>query len=151
MVLKDVVVNARPGEPQFDVHTNRCDYFLLGTKQGADVWIEGAIVNGAQGPEYIFNGRLFCADGGQATIIDSFPKSDPPAGWSKHPRMDGPGFTLVDAKGETVFGYRVEGNVCTMELGLHKADGTVAAGPGQGGLFVNVTPAMIGRNGIAYR
>lgn len=149
-LLRGNSINVRPGDPQFDLHTNKCDYFSLGTKQGADVWIEGEIVSGSDGPEFVFNGRLFCANGGQATVIDSFPKSDPPAGWTKHPRMDGAGYTLMDSQGETVFGFRVEANVCKVELGLHKADGTIAAGPGQGGLLIEISPAMIGRGGIVF-
>lgn len=137
-------------DPQFHLHSNRCDYFSLGDENGSDVWLEGQIVIGESGPEFIFNGRLFCKNGGQATVIDSFPRADPPTGWTKQPYLDGSGYTLIDANGEIVFGFRVDANVCPVEVGLHKADGSFAAGPGQGGLVVNIAPAMIGRDGIVF-
>lgn len=74
-------INVRPGDPAFTVGTNICDWFELGTKAGADYWLEGQIVGEG---EYLFNGRLFLPGVTEAgTLIDNFPKGPTPKGWTK--------------------------------------------------------------------
>lgn len=121
-----------PGEPAFNVMSNMCGSFLLGDPHGDDVWLHGDIVG--EEAEFVFNGRLFLADGKGGTVIDNFPKSVP-HGWTRRQRMDESGYELVDARGEVVFGYQViENGICQVTVNLYRKDGTLAAHPGQGGL-----------------
>jgi len=46
-----------------------------------------------------------------------------------------------------VFSYHVDENICFVDVNLYKADGTLAAHGGQGGLVSHI-PTMLGRNGI---
>lgn len=138
--------NWQPGMRGFDLLTNMCDYFEIGSKAGEDVWLEGQMV-GPDG-EYLFNGRLFHRGGHGGVVIDSFPKAVPD-GWTKRPSLDGDGYDLIDDQGELIFGYRIRPDgVCAVSLSLYKEDGTVAATSGQGGLVIEGVQAMIGRNGI---
>src|SRR5690349_6701581 len=97
-------INVKPGDPAFSISTNICEYFELGRRDGADYWLEGQIVGGA---EFIFNGRIFVPGiSGAGTVIDNFPKGPTPQGWTKRQRADGQGYDLF-ADGKTLFGYRV--------------------------------------------
>lgn len=136
-------INVQPGDPEFLLMSNHCDYFEIGEKGGNDIWLEGIIVDG----EHIFNGRIYLHDKGMGTIVDTFPKGPTPTGWTKRPRLDSEGYELLDSRGEVVFSYKVNGKSCTVEVNLYSADGTIAAHGGQGG-FVAHVPVMIGRGGI---
>ena len=50
-------VNVRPGDPAFLVGANLCDWFEIGSKTGADHWLQGEIVGSP--PEFMFNGRIY--------------------------------------------------------------------------------------------
>ena len=62
------------------------DWFELGTRAGTEYWLEAQLVNGN---EFLFNGRLFHPNrpGAAGTVIDNFPKSAAPAGWTKQPMV----------------------------------------------------------------
>lgn len=136
-------INVRKGDRAFNILSNMCDYFQLGLESSGDIWLEGKIVEG----EFIFNARLFLHDGDYGTLIDNFPKGPTPQGWTQNRRLDCEGFELLDNRGETVFKYHVDENVCHIDVNLFKADKTLAAHGGQGGLVSHV-PTMLGRNGI---
>lgn len=137
-------IDVRPGDPCFNILSNLCDYFELGKAEGADVWLEGQVIEG----EHIFNGRLFAADGSSRTIIDNFPNGSVPDGWQQRRRMDVDGYELLDARGETVFSFHVDDQkICHVDVNLYKADRSVAAHSGQGALVTHV-PTRLGRNGI---
>jgi hypothetical protein len=138
------------GQPAFDLLSNRCDFFEIGQREGEDVWLQGELA----GPdkEFVFNGRLFSADGGHATVIDGFPKSDVADGWTKQQDLDTGGYSLKDQNGETVFGFSVVDTVCYVTVGLHRKDGGFAAIPGQGGLVTDgAITVKIGQGGGAIR
>jgi len=138
--------NFPPGYKGFNLLSNLCDYFEIGSKAGDDIWLEGEMVG--PGQEYLFNGRLYHSDGMAGEIIDSFPKAVP-AGWTKRKSLDCEGYDLIDHNGELVFGYRInENGVCDVQVSLHRADGTIAAAAGQGGLVTQGVPVMVGRGGI---
>lgn len=139
------------GEAAFDLMSNRCDFFEIGEEAGEDVWLQGVVAGDEGQEEFVFNGRLFSKNGGSATLIDGFPKSDPPAGWSKHPDINGDGWELRDEAGETVFGFSKVDNICFVKLGLHNADGAFAAIPGQGGLITNNIKVQIGTGSGAIK
>jgi hypothetical protein len=136
-------INVRRGDRAFNVLTNMCDYFELGQSDSDDIWLEGQIVEG----EFIFNGRLYTADGQVGTVIDGFPKAVAPDGWTQRKRLDVEGYKLVDANDEAIFSYRVEDNICSVDVNLFQADGTLAAHGGQAGLIAHV-PTRLGRGGI---
>lgn len=147
-VLVGNSMNYRAGSRGFNLLTNFCDYFELGSESGSDVWLKGEMV----GPEkeFVFNGRLFHKGGQGGVVLDNFPKAVP-EGWTKRPSMDCEGYDLFDDKGELIFGYRVGSDgVCAVDVSLYKEDGVVAATSGQGGLVINEIPATIGRGGIRF-
>ncbi len=135
--------NVRPGDPAFSIFTNLTDYFQFGVPTGADMWLEGQIVDG----EFVFNGRLFMHDGTSGVLIDSFPKGPAPAGWTQRRRLQQEGYELLDSRGEVLFSYYVEDKTCYIDIDLYNADGSAAVHQGQGGLVCHVR-AQIGRNGI---
>ncbi|QNN66046.1 hypothetical protein H9L12_06030 [Sphingomonas rhizophila] len=138
--------NVMPGQRGFDLLTNRCDYFEIGSSAGEDVWLEGTMA-GPDG-DFIFNGRLFHSGGSAGTIIDGFPKAVPD-GWTKRPSQHCEGYDLVDKNGEVIFGYRVsEDGICEVNVSLYRGDGEIAATGGQGGLVTNGVPVRLGRHGI---
>lgn len=143
-VISNMWLGVRPGDRAFSVLTNMCDYFRVGTEDGEDVWLEGQIVD----DDFVFNGRLFMHNGQGGTVIDNFPKSPAPEGWTREPSMDGEGYTLRDPRGELVFSYHVNGKTCVVKLDLYRSNGTPAVHGGQGGLVIDV-PALLGRNGVA--
>lgn len=141
-------INVQPGDPAFVIATNVCDWFELGSKQGADYWLEGQIVGN---DEFLFNGRLFlpeAAVGG--TIIDSFPHGPAPRGWVKRPRADDLGYDLVSQDGIVLFGYRVENHLCVVTVNLYAADGGLVAESLPNEFRLHRHPAMIGRGGIHF-
>lgn len=137
------------GEAAFDLLSNRCNFFEIGEQEGDDVWLQG-VMAGAEG-EFIFNGRLFSADGAHATVIDGFPKSNVEDGWIKQQNLESEGYTLKDENGETVFGYSVVGPVCYVTVGLHRKDGGFAAVAGQGGLVTDNVTVKIGQGSGSIR
>lgn len=143
MTMRGNSFNVRPGQPAFNVLTNMCDYFQLGVRAGNDVWLEGEIVEG----EFIFNGRLYLKDGQLGTVIDSFPKGPTENGWTQRRKADADGYELLDDREEVIFSYHVEGSTCVIDVNLYKADGSLAAHGGQGGLVSHI-PVQLGRNGI---
>lgn len=136
-------INVSLGDPAFNVLSNMCDYFELGTQNGDDVWLEGQIVDG----EFLFNGRLHLKNGQQGTVIDSFPKGPIKNGWSQRRKLDAEGYELLDDQGEVIFGFHVEDKICFIDVNLYQASGEFAAHGGQGGLVSHV-PTKLGRNGI---
>jgi hypothetical protein len=130
------------GDPAFDLLSNRCKSFEIGEQSGDDVWLQGVLLDPSG--EFVFNGRLFSADGAHATVIDGFPKSDVADGWTKQQNLETNGYTLKDESGETVFGYSVVGSICYVSVGLHHKDGGSAAFPGQGGLVTEKVKVRIG-------
>lgn len=143
IVMSGNWINVRKGDPAFNLMTNMCDYFEIGSKHGSDIWLEGEVLDG----EFLFNGRLFLHDGSVGTVIDNFPKGPTLEGWSQRRRLDVEGYELIDPRGETIFSYRVEGNVCLVDVSLYQANGELAATGGQGGIVTHVA-TKLGRNGI---
>ncbi len=47
-------LNVRPGDPAFNVMSNMCDYFELGSRNGDDLWLTGDIVGEAR--EFVLTG-----------------------------------------------------------------------------------------------
>ena len=131
IIMSGNVVSGGPPE-RFNIMSNLTPYFEIGEKEGVDVWLEGQIAEG----EFVFNGRLYLQDGQFGTVIDNFPKGPAPTGWTQRRRLDVDGYELLDGRGERVFAYHVEGKVCFVDVNLYKADGSLAAHPGQGGLVV---------------
>jgi len=142
-IMRGNLINVTPDGPAFNVMTNLCDYFQIGERDGDDIWLEGVIIDG----EFIFNGRLYLSDGSMGTVIDTFPKGPTLEGWSQRRRLDQEGYELIDPRGEVVFSYLVEGNICTVDVNLYKSNGDIAAHGGQSGLVTNVR-TVLGRNGI---
>lgn len=139
-------INVRPGEPAFEVATNICDYFELGTREGQDYWLEGTIVGEG---EFLFNGRLFVPNAHiHGTIIDNFPKGPTPNGWTKKPLMDDDGYSLVDQTGKTVFGYRVVDKICLVIVNIYSAASELVAESLPHQFLLHSGPARIGRGGI---
>jgi hypothetical protein len=128
--------------PAFRLLSNLVRYFEIGVPYGQDVWLEGKIVDG----EFVFNGRLFLHDGTFGTLIDNFPKGPLPHGWRQQRSLDNGGIELIDSRGETIFAYRVDGDICSVEVNLYAADGTLAATKGQGGLVINIDQFQLGEN-----
>lgn len=118
----------------FDFMGNKVPGFELGVEAGDDVWLQGKVIEG----EFIFNGRLFLQDQKGGTIIDNFPKGDPQPGWKKKLNLDGSGYVLVDKNDEVIFAYRIMGDTCRVDISLYRADGSIAATAGQGGVQIFV-------------
>ena len=127
----NVVVGGPP--ERFNIMSNLTPSFEIGEQNGNDVWPEGRIVDG----EFVFNGRLYLHDGQVGTVIDNFPKTPSPEGWSQRRRLDADGYELLDSRGERVFAYHVEGQVCFVDVNLYNAAGGLAAHAGQGGLIIH--------------
>jgi hypothetical protein len=142
--------NVRRGQPAFEIATNLCDQFELGTQASEDYWLEATL---ADGREFIFNGRLFLPDHATeaGTIIDNFPKSPAPIGWTKRPRTDGDGYELVSPDGTVIFGYRIVDNVCHVTVNIYAADGDIVAESTGNELRVYRPPMTIGRNGAVWK
>jgi hypothetical protein len=139
-VLIGVYSNVLPGDPAFCLNSNFCKRFEIGTRDGEDLWLEGLQVDG----DFIFNGRLFLPDGSFGTLIDSFPKGPVSApGWEQVRRLDVEGFSLVRKDGETIFAYRIDRGICTVDVNLHSKDGRLVVHGGQSGLVVNF-PTVLG-------
>lgn len=135
------------GQPAFNVLSNICDYFELGTREGMDLWLEGDIV-GPEG-EFVFNGRLFLPDGRAGTVIDNFPKGPVESGWTTRRSLNHDGYELVDQNNEVIFAFRVDENkLCHVVVNLYRADGVLAAHGGQDSLVTKGISVRIGRNGI---
>lgn len=141
--------NVQAGQPALEIATNLCDWLELGTREGTDYWLEGQIVNGG---EFLFNGRLFIPNSGNAagTVIDNFPKSAAPQGWTKRPRADGNGYELVSSDGTILFGYRVDGRICHVTASIYAADGDIVAESTPSEFRVYRPPMKIGRGGVVW-
>lgn len=117
----------------FNIHSNLTDNFEIGEKANNDIWLHGKVIDG----DFVFNGRLYLKSGQSGTLIDNFPKGDTPDGWSQRRRLDVEGYELLDERGECIFAYRVEGNVCFVDVSLYNAAGALVATSGQGGLVID--------------
>ena len=115
-IMSGNMINVGPGDPAFNVMSNLCDYFEIGEKGGADVWLEGQIVSG----EFVFNGRIILKDGSHGTVIDNFPKGPTPKGWNQRRNLDVEGYELFDNRGELVFSYTIEDRICSVQMNLYK-------------------------------
>jgi hypothetical protein len=150
-------INVRPGDPALSIGTNVCEWFELGNRAGSDYWLEAAIVGGN---EFLFNGRIFLANGSAAgTVIDNFPKGPTPNGWTKRPRADGTGYELV-SDGTVLFGYRVVGvpipgrstasSICFVTVNIYNSKGELVAESLPDEFRLHKHPATIGRGGIRF-
>jgi hypothetical protein len=122
----------------FDVLTNICSGFEMGTERGEDVWLQGKVIDG----QFIFNGRLFTKSGQVGAIFDSFPARQAPEGWTQRRRIDVEGYELVNIDGEVIFSYRVDGKGCTVDVDLYKADGSLGVHRGQDGIICHIPLRM---------
>jgi hypothetical protein len=136
-------IHIRPGSPAFVISNNACDYFELGDRQGADHWLEGRV----EGPvgEFVFNGRVFPPDGGEAVALRDFPKGEPPAGCTRQPLARGEGYELV-RDGVVLFGFEVfAGRLCRVRVDIYAADGELVAEARDDRFEFYRGPALIGR------
>lgn len=127
----------------FDVLTNIADEFEFGSEAGGDLWLQGRIIDG----QFIFNGRLFTQAGKVGAIFDSFPAKQAPEGWVQRRRLDVEGYELINGDGAVIFSFSVDEKVCTVDVDLYQADGSLGVHRGQGGLICHV-PATIGGGGL---
>jgi hypothetical protein len=142
--------NVRPGQAAFEIATNLCDQFELGARAGEDYWLEANLVDGK---DFVFNGRLFLPDHETeaGTIIDNFPKSPAPMGWTKRPRADGDGYELVSPDDTVIFGYRIVDNICHVTVNIYAADGDIVAESTGDELRIYRPPMTIGRGGAVWK
>lgn len=131
-----------PGEKLFAISSDKAPFFEFGRRDGDDYWLEGLIIR----DEFIFNGRLFLPEPATnfGTVIDNFPVGPAPAGWTKRPRVDEPGYELVDASGTILLGYRVAGDYCITTVNIFAKDGSLVAEALSDELRVLRMPAIIG-------
>jgi hypothetical protein len=138
--------NVRPGDPAFEIATNLCDVFELGTEGGNGHWLHAHIVEG----EFLFSGRLFARGRLAGTVLDNFPKATP-EGWTRRQRVDGEGYELVDKDGMVLFGYRVDNKVCRVTVNIYDSSGEIVAESAPDELRVYQPPMRIGRSGVVWQ
>jgi hypothetical protein len=143
MRIRECAFGVQPGDPAFKIATNFCASFEIGKKEGKDYWLEGTRTDAG---EFVFNGRLFTKDKATGVVIDSFPKGDAPAGWTKRPRVDSEGYELVGSDDIVIFGYKVDGPTCHVTVNLYSAAGDIVAECLGDELRVYMGPLRFGAN-----
>lgn len=73
---------------------------------------------------------------GVGTIIDNFPKSPTPYGWTKRPRVGDDGYDLVSDEAAILFGYKIESGDCLVTVNIYSADGQLMVESLPGGLLL---------------